>query len=816
MNADYLKIARRNLVRNKFNSIINLAGLTLGVTCFLIILSKVNFETSFDRFHSDSDRIYRVVRVTKGLVYLEGALEYRTGVFFPLPRALKEQIPELEAVTKTLYTGGGLVRLHNSGSSIQQAGFREDKGIVFLGPEFFEVLDFNNIDFQWIAGSPQRSLSEPFSVVLTQSLSEKYFGKENPLGRVLEARNFELKVTGVISDFPQNTDFPFQLLISFSTLEESNSNLSTNWGGLSDNFQCYLKIQQGTKPQQIEEKIKKIYSAHAPPDEVENRFFKLQALDEVHSDSRFGNYNDRVMGQSLIFALMSIGILLIIIACINHSNLTVAQMPTRTKVAGICKVLGSNRKRVMAQFFGETFILTTVAMIVSIFSAIAVLENLSGLIGVPLGYERVLNAQNLLLLCGIAVAMSILSGIYPATLISKARPIELIRSKGLKAGKGNLRFGRMTVIFQFIIAQVLIVCTLVVFRQLSFIESKDMGYDRENVMTVEIPDNNATLLDRFRHKLLENPSIATVSFGSVSPGRTGNYTDILRFSDNSQISTVTERKAVDGSYIDTYGLHLLSGRNFSPSESGRPIIVNQKVIRDLQFKDEFQAVGNEVEYLGGPATIIGVVRDFHSNPIYESIRPCVFEFDPGRFYMAGIKFRIDTGGERVHKKFESIISKVEEEWKGTFPGQIFEFEFFDDTIASYYREDKKVASLINIFTGIMIFICCLGIFGLIHHTVSRRSKEIALRKVVGAPAMSIVSLLVRSFTLWVFLANLVAWPIAWWAMDKWLQNFAYRIDVSWWIFALSGGIAMIIAILTVSFQAIRAAVANPVDSLRYE
>ena len=816
MITDYFKIAWRNLVRNQFNTIINIAGLTLGITCFLIIFSKIDYETSFDRFHSDSDRIYRVVRVTQGLTYLEGALEYRTGVFFALPNAIKAQIPELDAATQVLYTGGMLVRIINAKGGIQQAIFKEDKGIVLLEPEFFGVFDFCNTDFNWITGNPRESLTQPYSVVLCKTLANKYFGDENPIGKFVEAMGFELQVTGVVSDFPQNTDFPFQLLISLSTLQTVDSDLFTNWGNLSDNFQCYVKINESTDYLQIEKKIKEIHSSHTTPEMAESRLFKLQPLANVHNDRRFGNYNDRVMSRAAIFSLMSIGILLIVLACINYSNLTGAQLSSRAKAAGICKVFGSNRKRLMGQFFGETFTLTMVAMVLSSLFSHIILKSLGYLIGVPQDNWHFIKPQNIWLLLAVIFTVSTIAGIYPAILISKANPVEMIRNRAFEAGKGSLQVSRLTVIFQFIIAQILIVCTLIVFGQLSFIESKDMGYERENIITVSIPDNNSVVLERFRHEITRNSNITGISFASTSPGHSRNWTDISRIVNNASITTVTETKAVDSSYIHTFGLRLLCGRNFSDRESGLPVIVNQKAIRDLQFKDEYQALGVDVEFNGQKATIIGVVKDFHSDPIYESIRPCALEYNPRRFYMAGIKYRLTPNRERFHTQIKGIINDIQEQWQAVFPGQIFEYQFFDETIASYYQEEKKIAALINIFTGIMIFICCLGIVGLIYHTTNRRSKELAVRKVVGASLLNIISLLVRSFAKWVLIANLVAWPIAYFVMTRWLQNFAYRIEIQWWMFLLAGVIALAIALLTVSVQTIRAATANPVEALRYE
>jgi putative ABC transport system permease protein len=816
MIMSFLKMAWRNLNRNKFNTTISIAGLTLGITCFLIIHTKLNYETGFDQFHSHVNKIYRLVRLTKDSKNLGYGLEYRTGVFFALPDAIKKQIPELDAVTQVLYNGGGLVRIKKTKDSVQQKIFKENKGIALLEPEFFEVFDYKNTDFQWIIGNPQESLSQPYSIVLTKTLSDKYFGDENPIGHFIEIMGFELQVTGLTSDFPPNTDFPFQLLISLSTLQTAHKEMFTNWSNLSDNFQCYIKINNKTDDLEIEKKIKEIHAAHTTPEMAENRLFKLQPLSMIHTDKHFGNYNNRVISQSTILSLMSIGILLLMMACINHSNITVAQLSSRVKAAGICKVFGSNRRALIMQFFCETFILTIVSLVFSILFLDIILVNLSDLIGVPQENLHLIYFKTIWLLPALIVAVSIMAGIYPSILITKTNPVEMIRNKGFKTGKGSLWFNRLTVIFQFIIAQILIVCVLVIFQQLSFIESKDLGYDRENIITVNIPDNNPMILERFKQSLLQNSDISNVSYASINPGRSRNWTDASRMVKYSILKTITEAKSVDSAYIHTYGIQLISGRNFSNHESGFPVIVNQKLIEDLQFEDERQAIGKSLFFYNQTATIIGVVRDFHSTPIYQMIRPCVLHYHPGQFNMAGIRYNLSSDKKRFHSQIEELIRKIKKQWQALFPDQIYEYEFFDETIASYYQEEKKVASLINIFTGIMIFICCLGIIGLIFYTTNRKTKELAVRKVVGAGELNIFILLVKNFMKWALIANIFAWPVAWYAMNKWLQNYAYRIHLSIWPFLLAGSAALVIALLTVSWRAIRVATADPVEALKYE
>jgi len=460
--------------------------------------------------------------------------------------------------------------------------------------------------------------------------------------------------------------------------------------------------------------------------------------------------------------------------------------------------------------------LTLVAAGLSLLIANEVLGNLPYLIGLPQENWRFISFQNLWYLPVIVLAISVLAGIYPALLISRANPVELIRNKGFKTGKTGPMINRITVIFQFVVAQVLIVCTLIVFKQLSYIESKDMGYERENIVTVGLPDNDSVSLERFKNSLMQHSNITDISFASIIPGRSASWADVSRYISSTPLTTVTEIKAVDSDYLSTFGLDLISGRNFNAQESDLSIIVNQKLIKDLHFEDESQATGSVVNFAGETATIIGVVKDFNSGPIYESIRPCVLVNFPDQFSMAGIKYTDSNDGMAAGVQFGNMIAEIRGQWESLFPGRIFEYQIFDETIASYYREEQRIATLINIFTGIMIFICCLGIIGLIHHATNKRTKELAVRKVVGASVANIMTLLVSGTAKWVVTANVIAWPVAWYVMNKWLQNFAYHTNITVGSFLLSGALALGIALLTVSWHAIRAATANPTESLRYE
>ncbi|XOV91751.1 MAG: ABC transporter permease [Bacteroidota bacterium] len=809
----YLKLAWRNLIRNKFNNVLNALGLTLGVTCFLIIFTKVDFESGFDQFHTDTDRIYRVVRVTSGLAYLEGALEYRTGVNFPLPNAIESEIPELEEVTQVFHFWGNDIKVLGDGTT-KPTIFKEIGGFAYVEPSLFKVLDFNHTPFKWLIGSPEESLKEPFSIVLTESIAQKYFGNDDPIGKQLEIRDAKYKVSGLITDFPQNSDFRFKLLASMSTMNEVNKGLFTFWNGLSDGFQCLVKLQKGTDPLAVEQKIKAIHKANTSAETADFRLYELQPLVEIHTDSRFGNFSNRVVSDSTILSLMSIGILLIIMACINYSNLSITQLASRGKSVGINKMLGNTRNKQILQMLFETFVLTLITTGIGIILSVLAIRNFSDLIGVPANWNF-FGINYVLFLLFIAVIVSVAAGIYPASLISKTKPVEMIRNKGFSTAKGGARFSRWMVTFQFVIAQILIVCGLVIFRQLNFIESKDMGYDRKNIIVLNLPGNDQLIQERFGRELMQNPQITAVSFSSVSPSREGNFINASRIYNGENVVVDVEEKAVDRSFIKTYGLRLISGKNFEEGMSGYPIIANQKLINELHFEDENAAIGQIVQVNGDDVIIIGVVEDFHSSPIYDPIRPCLLHYRPQNFDVAGIRFST-SGDQQAHEQVDGLLADLKEKWLAAYPNDIFEYQFFDESIASYYKDEKRTASLVHIFTGVMIIICCLGIIGLIHYTTVRKAKEVAVRKIIGATVPQITRMLLTNFTEWVIIANVVAWPIAWFMMDQWLKNFAYQTEITWWIFLLSGVIALVIALLTVGFHILRAASVNPVKILKYE
>ncbi|MEN6456644.1 MAG: FtsX-like permease family protein [Prolixibacteraceae bacterium] len=806
----------RNFIKDRKNTVINILGLVVSLTCSLIIYHKIAYEVSFDRFHTQYESTYRVVRQTKGLGLnlKEGEFEYATGVFSGLPSAIKNEIPELKQVVPVFPLNQLQVSLTDKGATRDNRKFTLTETAALTEPAYFSLFDYKNTAFRWIYGSPEESLSEPFSVVLSQDLANKIFGEENPVGQSLLIDNKFFKITGLVSGIPLNTDYPFGMFVSFSTMEKMNPNFSKNWGGLGG-LECYVTLDPAQK-ETVEKKIKEVYAQHGTKEEIENRVFKLQPLESIHSDTRFSNFNNRVVGSETLITLGVIGLFLLIMACANYANLSLARSGSRTRSVGIRKTLGGKRWHVFAQFFGESVLLTTFAAVVALFLSYLGIRSFSNLIGIPTGYPVVLNYVAILSFILLILLVSILNSSYPSLILSASRPVDLLRSKFKASAKGSAVFTKSMVIVQFSISLLLITGTIAVYKQYQFLTGSDMGFDKEAVFTVPVPSGDANLQSRFKSKLLENPAIKNVSLGGSSPARSSNWTDISRFSGGQENTVVSQIVEIDTSFIATYGLKLVAGTNLSIGDSSRYILVNEELARQLDFKTPDEAVGAEVVLFHNPkAFISGVVKDYHYDTFYSKIRPTFLVPDPRGVRVAGIKIAMNPGGEYTDQ-LQHALSYTESTWKSVFENETYTYEFLDDVIRDYYTNEKNSSALISIFALITIFIACLGIYGLALYSSQQRSKEIGIRKINGAKVSEVMSMLNEAFVKWVVIAFVIATPVAYYVMHQWLENFAYKTDLSWWIFALAGVLALGIALLTVSWQSWKAATKNPVESLRYE
>jgi putative ABC transport system permease protein len=808
----------RNFIKDRKNTVINILGLVVSLTCCLIIYHKIAYELSFDRFHSRYESTYRIVRHTRGLGLnlKEGEFEYATGVFGGLPSSIKNEIPELKQVVPVFPLYQLQISLADNGATRENRKFTLTETAALTEPSYFSIFDYKNTGFKWIYGSPEQSLSEPFSIVLSQDLANKIFGETNPVGQSLLIDDKLFKVTGLVSGIPLNTDYPFRMFVSFGSMEKINPNLSKNWGGLGG-LECYVTLDPSQR-EVVEQKIKEVYAQHATKEEVENRVFKLQPLASIHSDTRFSNFNNRVVGSETLVTLGIIGFFLLIMACANYANLSLAKSGYRTRAVGIRKTLGGKRWHIFVQYFGESVLLTAFAAVIALLLSYLSIRSFSNLTGIPTGYSLALNYTATLGFILLVLLVSTLNSSYPSFILSAFRPVDLLKNKFSVSSKGGAVFTKSMVIIQFSISLLLIIGTIAVYQQYRFLTNSDLGFDKEAVFTVPIPNGETALADRFKSKLLENPAIKSVSLSNSSPARSANWTDISIFSDGQENTVVSQIVEIDTSFTGTYGLRLAAGNNLSLVDSSRYILVNEELAKQLNFKTPDEAVGKEVMLFHNPnfkVFISGVVKDYHYDPFYSKIRPTFLIQDPNGSHVAGIKVAMNPGNHYADQ-LQRVLSYTESSWKSVFENEPYSYEFLDDVIRGYYTSEKNSSVLISIFALITIFIACLGIYGLALYSSQQRSKEIGIRKINGAKVSEVMSMLNEDFVKWVAIAFVLATPVAWYVMNQWLENFAYKTTLNWWIFALAGLLALGIALLTVSWQSWKAATRNPVEALRYE
>lgn len=813
MLKNYFTTALRHLLKNKGTAFINITGLALGIASLLVILVVVRYELSFDRFHSNADQIYRIV----GSGIVNGETHYGAGIHYPLAGAIKSSLTAVSEVTAMQYEGGRQISVYDKQTGEVLRQFQEDEGFVYADSSFFNIFDFKGAGFHWIAGNPETALKEPFTLVLTESLANKYFPEGDALGKTLKINNqVDYKVTGVVSDFPPNTDFPFRILASYENLKGLFSDFNGDWRSIGPHY-CYVVLQEGAVPEEVEKQILAIYNAH-----VENNptlIYKLQPLQEVHTDTRYGNFRNRTVSWETIGALLTVGLFLIITAVINFINLTTAQAVIRTKEVCVRKVMGSGRIQLITQFLGETLIITLLAGVLALGAAELVMLYGEELLQVNL--EKVLIAEPfvLLSLVSIIIVVTLLAGIYPALVMSRFNPVAAIRNKmnfGLKKGV-RLRWGLVTL--QFVIAQVFIIGTIIVIKQMEYFRNADLGFDQEAIIVVRLPENQMQTLQTLRNQWEAIAQIEDISMAYTAPsgeGRYRNWQDIRRKGAPEEEGIIFERQPIDEHYLDLYQIPLLAGRNFVPTDTMQSIIINRNLAEKAGFTDPAEAIGETMLNFNRELTVVGVVENFHTKSFREDIDYVAFIMDPRRYYHASIKLNVAPGTEGSSGKLQEAIGQIEKIWTTTYPEYVFDYRFLDESIAAFYREEIRLSQLFKILAIITIFIGCLGLYGLVAFMAVRRTKEVGIRKVLGASVQHILVLFSKEFIALVLVAFCIAGPVAWYIMQLWLQNFTYKIDMGISIFLLTMITSLLIAIVTVSYQSLRAATANPVDALKNE
>jgi putative ABC transport system permease protein len=807
MIGNYLKIALRNLMKYKFISFINLFGLTVGLSCCLLILTYIINELSFDKFNDKADRIYRVTRSWNNS---DGEISLNLGtVAPPFGPLLKNDFPDIEKVTVLLPSG-------NTTFKYGEKIFNEANG-MFADENLFDVFNV-----KVIRGNPKKALSDPFSIMLTEDVAKKYFGNEDPLNKVMRLdRQFQFKVTGIFEKLPATSHWHADHLLSFSTLKDSaiygEKNLRTNFG--NNSFFTYLLLPKNYDAKKLEAQFPAFIDRVMPmPKDGQGKtssttHLALQKLTDIHLRSHLDLEAEQNGDIKRVYIFSAIALFILLIACINYMNLSTARSALRAREIGVRKVVGAQKPELIAQFLCESVLLSWVAILLAMGLAQLAIPALNRLSAQELSLGILLKWQLLLPLFAVPFIVGILSGLYPALFMSSFRPVLVL--KGLfKVGSANVSFRKVLVVTQFAISIVLIISTVVVFDQLKYMQKKDLGYNKDHIVTMGYNTLLKDSYESFRNELLQNSFIKQVARSSRIPtGRLLDSQDGFFAEGNSMkpVATTIKNVLVDYDFIPAYNIKMAAGRNFSRDFGAdtTSFILNESAVASLGIKDPNKMVGRPFKYGRTNGQVVGVTKDFHFESLHQKIVPLLLQVPPSDNY--GL-ISIKLGGQNV----PDALAYIENRWKKYLPEVPFQYTFLDERFGKLYEAELKQGSIFTVFAFIAIFIACLGLFGLSAFTITQRVKEIGIRKVLGASIGSIVGLLSKDFLKLVAIAAIIAFPVAYYVTHHWLQDFAYRINIPLWAFIAAGVVAALIAFVTISFQAIKAAVANPVMNLRTE
>ena len=813
MFRNYFKTAFRNLSRHKNYAIINIAGLAVGIAICIAIFVLIQFETSFDDFHSKKDRIYRVLTEYH---HADAPMFYGKGIPYPMPVGLKTTFPQIEAVAPVYGDHNDQVLiLDENGATVKK--FKEESGVFFTDPSFFKIFDF-----PLLAGS-YASLKDPNNVLLTKEIAEKYFPQEiahgdwqNVLGKTIRLRSYStdvVKVSGILATIPANTDFQLKLVVSYGTgFTGSYFSKSTDWDGTSSEFGCFVLLPSNISVDNFNQQLRAYSKKVESPENKDSHI--IQPLGAIHYDTKTGDYSNKTISHELINVLWLIAAFILLIACINFVNLSTAQAVNRAKEIGVRKVLGSNRWQLKFQFLTETFLIVITAVVFAVVTSYLVLPFLNSSLELSLSLNLAQNPAIILFLLITTVAVTALAGFYPSIVLSRFNPVTALKSKLTMSSVKGISLRRGLVVFQFIIAQALIIGTLIILKQMNYFVNQPLGFDTNAVVNVPFPADSLSLtkINYVRQQLSNINGVQQVSFSSNTPVEDDNDNwTTLRFDHAiKETDFYAIVKFADNEYIPTYKLPLIAGRNLEPSDTAREFVVNEMLLKNLGITDPRKILNKEISIWGDnlKGSVVGVLKDFNDRSFRRDLAPLVITTFNTMYTQVAVKI---TG-----TNMPSTMKSIEKIWNQTFPDFVFEYKFLDDKVETFYKEESQLAQLYKIFAAIAIFLSCLGLYGLASFMAVQRIKEVGIRKVLGATAGNIVYLFSREFVALIAIAFVVAAPVAWYFMHRWLQDYVYRINISWWTFILGGVASIVIALATVSFQAIRAAVANPVDSLRAE
>ncbi len=808
MIKNYLILTFRNFLRNKNYTLINILGLTIGITACIILFLLITYDLGFDKFHSRYDHIYRVVMESR----TASGESYGSTTPYPFVKAFRNDFADIPQVTQLHYQDEVMLRIGDE-------KLKADN-VIFADSLFFDVFDF-----KVLSGNPREELGQPGKVFLTKSMADKIMKGRDHLTLKIDNR-VEVEVAGIVQDPPATSHINFSMIVSMPSFTgDFIGGMPIDHWGMTASGYAYFVLPENIAAADVQKRFGPFVAKYHSKEDSERKMYTLQPLKDIHFDQAYTENPGPAFNASYtdLVVMGILGAFILFIACINFVNLATALAIRKSKEIGIRKTLGAKRGQLTVYFLGETLLLTAIAVLISLCITEWTLPWLNSFLERKLDLDLLANPLLLGFLLALIILVTFLSGFYPAMILSGYNPALVLKNKITAQGSSGAAVRKTLVVFQFMIAQVLIIGTLIIAEQMQYFRNKPLGFDKDAVINIPVPDIKAELMETLRNRLERNPAIQSLSFSLGAPTSDNNFGTNYFLSDRgpSELYSIGV-KPVDRHYLDTYGVKLKAGRWFSETDEKladmnlkdedqkHVYIVNESAVKRLGFSNPEDILGKNITtgVSSINAEVVGVVEDFHSSSLHNSIEPVVFVNFPYFYYDLGVKVNAAN--------FSETIAFIEKEWSAVFPDYYFEYEFLDEKLADLYRQDERTFTLFKIFAGISIFIGCLGLYGLISFMANQKLKEVGIRKVLGASVTSIVMLFSKEFIKLIVMAFVIAAPLAWYFMNEWLSGFAYRTGIHWWVFLLGLVATLLISLLTVSYRSIRSAVSNPAETLRTE
>lgn len=805
MIKNYLITAYRALLRQKGTALLNISGLMLGITGSILLFLLLQHHTGFDKFQSKYDRIYRVTTSSKGN---NGEMNYTSGIPSVLPPAFRLDFPEAEEVILTQYFGGALILIPQPNGEFKK--FDENAGVGYTEQNYFRIFDRKAI-----SGDLEKALDEPLEAVISEKLATKYYGKTDVIGETFKFQDREFKIGAVMDHTPFNTDMPFNILLSYETIRKGNE--EKGWGSIWSDEQCYFLLKEGESIASVESRMEAFGKKHNNEDNYDDTRFVISPFSELHFDERFGNYNYNTVSKSNLVALGIIALLLILTASINFINLATAEAVKRSKEVGIRKALGSSRSQLIWQFLGETSLVTFLALVLSLVLAQVSLTYVNSFLELELSLNLLTNTSIIIYILAVFILVSIFSGLYPALVISGFKPVVALKNMINSKNSSGYRLRQGLVVTQFFISQFLVIVTIIIVSQMNYFKAKDLGFRKDAIISIPLPEQenpatDSTGTSKMRTLAHEIAQMAGVEKYSLcfTPPSSGSVmgTGFLMEGEGDDKRKDTQVKAADGNYVDVFDLKIIAGGNLDDYDTARSVLVNRKLTEIAGFTNPDEIIGRRIRIHRRFLPVAGVVENFHTTSLGNEIEPTVMFNRIDRYQNLSLRITPEA--------FQRILPDIQKKWEAAYPESIFSYQFLDESIKNFYRSEERSSTMLTVFSSLAIAIGCLGLFGLATFLANQKTKEIGVRKVLGASVESILFLFSKEFIKLIVFGFCLAAPLAWYLMDQYLAQFAYKISIGPSVFLMGLGVTFVIAFVTVGYRSLRAAMVNPAQSLKSE